>query len=129
MDGAKKLLVVDDSPAAREKLAVYFEQNGFEVVRASDGADAVRQLKLHPDVALVLMDLEMPLLTGFELLRLMRRGGIAPDVPVLALTGAYKDPATIARLKDEGATGYINKDVELPDVMRRVERILYPAAE
>jgi len=127
--GIKTILIVDDVEAARERMARHFGQNGYRVVRAVDGADAIRQLKLNPGVDLVLLDLEMPLISGFELLRLLRRGGIAPDVPVLALTGAYKDPATIARLKEEGATGYINKDVELQDVMRRVERILYPEME
>lgn len=123
------LLVVDDSIVARERLVRYFEGEGYEIISAGDGADAIKQLKLNPGVSLVLLDLEMPTISGFEVLRMMRAGGIAPKVPVLALTGAYRDSSAISRLKETGATGYINKDVPLEEIRRRVERILFPEKE
>ena len=127
--GLPLLLVVDDSEAMRKRLTDYLSREGYQIVTASDGAEAIKQLKLYPNVALVLLDLEMPTITGFEVLRMMRLGRIAPDVPVLALTGAYRDPAVVAKLKESGATGYINKDVDLADIRLRIDRILFPQKE
>ena len=123
------LLVVDDSKAARDRLGSYLRREGYEVVEAADRAEALKQLKLRPAIALVLLDLEMPIITGFEVLRMRRMGGRAPDVPVLALTGAYRDAATVNQLKHAGATGYINKDVELADIRLRIDKILFPEPE
>ena len=122
----KTILVVDDSPRIRVMLCDYLQKEGYSTVPATDGADAIRQLKLIPDVDLVLLDVEMPVINGFEVLRIMRAGGIAPDTPVLALTGAVKDPKTLHGLRNAGATGYISKDVDLTEIRRRIDKLLFP---
>lgn len=125
----KTILVVDDSSALRVKLCDYLQKEGYATVPASDGAEAIKQLKLIPDVDLVLLDVEMPIINGFEVIRMMRAGGIAPDTPVLALTGAVKNPKVIHGLKEAGATGYVSKDVDLSEIRRRIDKLLYPEKE
>ncbi len=102
------VLICDDHALFREGVkTVLSAQPDIEVVgEASDGKEAVeRAIRLGPDV--VLMDISMPMLKGFEAVRRIRKG--CPDVKVLILT-VYDDEDMVARCLDAGAAGYVLKD-------------------
>jgi CheY-like chemotaxis protein len=82
-----QILVVDDDPAVREVMASLLNDAGYDVNTATNGFDALAQLqRVIPE--LIISDLHMPLMSGFELLSVVRRR--FPDIPVIAVSGAYE---------------------------------------
>lgn len=85
--GKHHVLVVDDEPRVRESLAGFLNAAGYDVSTAQHGFDALLQLRrVTPDV--IISDLNMPQMSGFELLSVVRRR--FPDIPVIAVSGAYE---------------------------------------
>jgi CheY-like chemotaxis protein len=82
-----RILVVDDEPSVRGSLAGLLNDAGYEVSTAQHGFDALLQLRsATPDV--IISDLNMPQMSGFEFLSVVRRR--FPEIPVVAVSGAYK---------------------------------------
>lgn len=82
-----QILVVDDEPIVRKMMMMLLTASGYDVGTAEDGFDALLQLKtLKPD--LIISDLNMPHMSGFELLSVVRRR--FPEIPVIAVSGAYE---------------------------------------
>ncbi|MBK7348240.1 MAG: response regulator [Gemmatimonadetes bacterium] len=106
----RRVLLVDDSISVRRVVGAMLERGGFEVTTAVDGVDALERLATTP-VDLVLTDLEMPRLNGFELLQDVRRRAPTRDLPVLVLTSrsGAKHEALARQL---GATGFLAKPVQ-----------------
>ncbi len=103
-----RILICDDHALFREGVkTILSSQSDFEVVgEADDGRQGVElAVRLHPDV--VLMDISMPVLKGFDAARRIKKE--RPDVKVLILT-VYDDEDLVARCLDAGASGYILKD-------------------
>ena len=87
MEEMHQVLVVDDEATVRESLAMLFRSKGYEVSTATDGFDALLQLRtISPD--LITSDLNMPNMSGFEFLSVIRRR--FPQIPVVAISGAYE---------------------------------------
>jgi two-component system OmpR family response regulator len=120
----ERLLVVDDEGSIRELLAASLRFAGFEVMTASSGADALREVeKAEPE--LVLLDVMMPGLDGFEVVRWLRSGG--RRVPVLFLTARDATEDKIAGLR-LGGDDYITKPFSLEEVVERVRAVLRRSA-
>ena len=86
-NGSKlQIMVVDDDESIRDSLALMLQMSGYETVTASNGFDALLQLKRRLP-AIVLSDLNMPQMSGFELLSVVRRR--FPQISVIAMSGAY----------------------------------------
>src|SRR5581483_11526978 len=80
------VLLVDDYPDAREMYAEYLEFSGFRIVQAGNGLEAIdRALDSHPDV--ILMDLSLPIMDGWEATRRLKADPRTKQIPVLAVTG------------------------------------------
>jgi CheY-like chemotaxis protein len=116
------VLVVDDFLDAREMYAEYFVFSGFRVVEASNGAEAVQMaLELTPHV--ILMDLSMPGMDGWEATRRLKADRRTKDIPVIALTGhaltGFSESAKLA-----GCDAFVTKPC-LPDTLvEEVRRVL-----
>ena len=82
-----QIMVVDDDESIRETLGLVLQMSGYETVTASNGFDALLQLKRSLP-AIVLSDLNMPQMSGFELLSVVRRR--FPQISVIAMSGAYQ---------------------------------------
>lgn len=82
----ERILVVDDDPSIREMLESVLLEAGYEVIQAENGFDALSQLR-HQFPAAIISDLNMPKMSGFEFLSVVRRR--FPDIPVMAMSGAY----------------------------------------
>jgi two-component system cell cycle response regulator len=116
-----RLLVADDEPDARELLQEVLGDD-FEVLMATDGQEAVELARTHrPD--LLLLDLNMPRLDGFQVLDHLRAEAATADIPVILVT-ARSDDAGKVRALDQGAVDYLQKPFSELELRARVERTL-----
>lgn len=88
MSGRGPVLLVDDDPDLRESMQLVLEMNGFWVIAARDGIDALERLEDEPMPRVVLLDLMMPGMNGSEFRERQLRDPRLRDVPVVLLTGA-----------------------------------------
>ncbi|MGE3681317.1 MAG: response regulator [Bdellovibrionales bacterium] len=84
----KRILIVDDSEDTRELLTATLECEGFVVLSASNGDEALELLSKDAEFSLVLLDLSMPSMTGLELLSEMQKRGVATEVPIMLVSAA-----------------------------------------
>ena len=114
-----RVLLVDDEPMVREVLTRYLEHDGYHVVTAGDGEQALERFGEHrPD--LVLLDLMLPRIDGLEVFRRMREIG---DVPVIMITARGQETDRIVGL-DLGADDYVAKPLSPREVVSRVRAVL-----
>jgi two-component system, chemotaxis family, chemotaxis protein CheY len=117
-------LVIDDSKLVHQMYRLIFSRGslaGSTVHYASNGREGLTLLAAHPDLTLVLLDLNMPEMNGLELLARRRAEVIHPHVPV-ALVTTEESEADEARGRDAGAWDYLRKPFQPADVERLVER-------
>lgn len=116
-----KVLIADDNKQITSILSNYARKEGFEPVVALDGEEALRLFDEHePDIAMVLLDVMMPKVDGFEVCRRLRGKSL---VPVIMVTARGEDFEKIMGL-DIGADDYIIKPFSAGEVMARVRAIL-----
>jgi len=115
----KTILVVDDERNIVELVRLYLEKEGFNVVAANDGEQALVQYE-RTDPDLVVLDVMLPKLDGFEVCRELRRRG---DVPILMLTARSEDIDAIVGL-ELGADDYVTKPFNPRALVARVKAIL-----
>jgi DNA-binding response OmpR family regulator len=118
---ATRVLLVEDDPAVRRILALQLETRGFAVRSAADGAEGFRALQeALPDC--VVLDLMMPVMDGFELLKRIRSLGRTANLPVLILT-ASEDEKHRLRTQQYLADAYLSKPYELERVVVTINRL------
>ena len=103
-----KIMVVDDSLMVRQQVRSTLSQAGFEMMEAHDGVDALERLAGAPDLALIVLDVNMPLMNGIELLRRLRGDLQSAKIPVIMLT-TEGHPQLMQEAKALGAKGWIIK--------------------
>jgi two-component system chemotaxis response regulator CheY len=104
----KKILVVDDSATVRQQVGLALSQAGFEIVEAVDGIDGVEKVTQLTDISLVICDVNMPRMSGLEMLEKLRENKKNSSVPVVMLT-TEGQPELVERAKKAGAKGWIVK--------------------
>ena len=116
----QKILLVDDEANIRDLNAMYLEKEGFSVEHAANGNDAINRFEqIQPQ--LVVLDVMMPGMDGFEVCREIRRDS---DVPILMLTARSEDVDKIVGL-ELGADDYMTKPFNPRELVARVKRILH----
>ena len=83
----KRILIVDDDDLLRNFYVKVINGEGFEAVSASNGDEAIDELKQNSDFSLAIVDLLMPIRTGWELIEYMKEDESFKDIPIIALTG------------------------------------------
>ncbi len=116
---ASKILVVDDEANIRDLASLYLRKEGYEVLGAKDGTEALVRFKEQPPV-LVVLDVMMPGMDGFEVCRELRKES---DVPILMLTARNEDVDKIVGL-EIGADDYMTKPFNPREMVARVKAIL-----
>ena len=117
-----RILVADDNAASRELIKEVLEMSGYDVVEAADGQDAVSRARENtPD--LVLVDIQMPRLDGYGVLRELRADPRLSNLQVVALT-AFAMQGDRERALGAGFDGYITKPVEIAALRQEIKRIL-----
>ena len=124
---AKHILLVDDSAAVRKHLATVLQGAGYQVTEAQNGIETLDKLK-SGGFDLLILDLQMPQMSGFEVLRIVKAGGVFKALPVLCITGVHKDLTDVHKLRELGADGYIQKDTPAEDILFRIKKAIQPAA-
>ncbi|HLJ25146.1 MAG TPA: response regulator [Candidatus Angelobacter sp.] len=118
----KQILIVEDKATSRELLRTVLEKQGYTVLEAQDGEEALRQLRrATPD--LVLLDLQIPVHNGYHVLREIRSDNRLTAIPVVALTASAMQGDREKALA-AGFTGYIAKPVSLTQLRDEVNRLL-----
>ena len=114
-----RILLVDDEPRVREVVAAYLMRDGYRVQTAADGESAIRHLaEFKPD--LVVLDLMLPLVSGFDVLREIRRNG---DLPVILLTARAEEVDRVSGL-ELGADDYVVKPFSPRELVARVRSVM-----
>ena len=122
---ANHILVVDDDELARMEISRCVEQQGHTVSLAEDGAQALDMLRSQK-FDLVLLDLLMPDVDGFEVLRQMKADATLREVPVIVIT-AVGEPESVAKCAEMGAIDHLTKPVDLNLLAERANAILAKA--
>jgi len=116
----RKILVVDDEPAFARFVGTSLSHNGYQVLTANDGQEALRLLFAHkPD--LVLLDVMMPRMDGWQTCHRIRE---VSDVPIVIVTGRQKSEADVVCGLDYGADDYLIMPVGKKELAARVKAIL-----
>jgi DNA-binding response OmpR family regulator len=117
-----KILVVDDEPEAVELLEFNLKKAGFDVITATDGAQAIRQARSgHPN--LVVLDLMLPEIDGLEVCKMLRRDPATARVPIIMLTAKAAEVDRIVGL-ELGADDYVTKPFSPRELVLRVNKVL-----
>jgi CheY-like chemotaxis protein len=119
-----RILVVDDLPDNYILLQTVLEDEGYQVEIADNGYAALDQITSHPP-DLVLLDVMMPGMNGFEVTRRIRRNPSLPFIPILLVTG-YTEPAPADGF-DAGADGFIRKPINFDDLLNRIRAFCSPS--
>lgn len=124
MAGSKKILVVDDNHVNRAILCKILKTDGYQPIEAENGRSALDILRDPTQVvSLVLLDITMPVMDGYELLDEMTKSGIITRVPVMMTTGAEDERAEV-RCLEHGASDFLKKPYNVEMVRHRVHSIL-----
>lgn len=119
-----KLLLAEDDEFSRDMLVRRLERQGFEMIAAADGREAILAARQHrPD--LIIMDLDMPILDGRSAMRALKSDPHTFKIPIIVLT-AHADPADVAEAASHGCAGYETKPIVLRRLVERIQEVLGP---
>jgi two-component system, cell cycle response regulator DivK len=117
-----RVLLVDDYPDARDMYAEYLEYSGYEVVQAANGMEALqRAVDDQPDI--ILMDLSLPVMDGWEATRRLKANARTAAIPVVALTG-HALAGISEGAKKAGCDAFVTKPCLPEDLVKEIKRIL-----
>jgi HAMP domain-containing protein/CheY-like chemotaxis protein/signal transduction histidine kinase len=120
----KKVLVVDDDVRNIFALSSVIERRGMEVITAGTGREAIAKLESTPDVAIVLMDIMMPEMDGYETMRVIRQNSLFQRLPIIALT-AKAMKGDREKCLEAGASEYLAKPVNTEQLLSSLRMWLH----
>lgn len=115
-----KILVADDDKEIVELLNIYLHNEGYEVVKAHDGKEALSKIRTTPDIDLLILDIMMPNMDGMQVVKELRKES---QIPIIMLTARTTDMDKIKGLV-AGADDYVTKPFNPLEVMARVKSLL-----
>jgi two-component system, chemotaxis family, chemotaxis protein CheY len=118
-----KVLIIDDAETIRRSVVNALEPAGFSVMTACDGFQGIAALKETRDLCLVIVDLNMPGLSGFGVLDWMRKDGSPHLPPAVFMTTELSEPA-LAQARNAGAAGWLVKPCRPEQLVAVVKRVL-----
>jgi CheY-like chemotaxis protein len=117
-----KLLLAEDDEFSRDMLVRRLERQGFEMIAAADGREALLAARQHrPD--LIIMDLDMPILDGRGAMRALKSDPRTFKIPIIVLT-AHADPADVAEAAEHDCAAYETKPIVLRRLVERIQEVL-----
>ena len=122
MNNKPKILCVDDDPAILKTLEMLLVPNGYEVIKASSGEEAIKKL-LEERVDLVIMDVKMPGMDGLETCRLIKEDDQYQHLPVVLITGLTAKEERVKGI-EAGAEDFISKPFDAAEILARVKMLL-----
>lgn len=117
-----RILVADDNPQGAELIEAYLDGTGWDVRLSADGGDTLQLVRdWNPDV--ILLDIMMPKLSGFEVCKRLRADPATKDLPILMIT-ALDQASDVDRAVDAGTNDFLTKPINKMDLVRRVQAML-----
>ena len=124
-DQPRRILLVEDDRFLRKAAEATLKQQGYTVITAADGEEALRVARSEP-LDLILLDLIMPKLNGFQVLNALKTDAPTAHIPVIILSNLGQD-RDVQQAMEAGATAYfIKADLSLQALVQRVEEALAP---
>lgn len=117
-----RILIIDDDSFFRGLLRAHLAHAGYAVQVAEDAVEGGKAL-LHPDFDLVICDINMPFMTGLELVSLLRASEETASIPVI-FASSHKDTETLMAAERLGAAGYLTKPFQSEQLLETVENCL-----
>ena len=118
----KKILIIDDEPDILEFLSYNFKKNGYDVFRAVDGRDGIKQAEsTHPDI--IVSDILMPNVNGIEMCKLLRNRSEFADTPFIFLSAVHDDYQVMHAMLS-GADQYVSKPIRFEYLLSMVNELL-----
>ncbi|MBT3182003.1 MAG: response regulator transcription factor [Deltaproteobacteria bacterium] len=115
----KKILIVEDEVMLLETMKTRLEFSGYEVVIAENGKDgAFKAISEKPDI--ILADLMMPELSGFDMIKIIRSNSDLKEVPIIAVSALGRDE-DMKKAKEVGANEYVVKPYNSADLLKKIE--------
>ena len=122
---SKKILVVDDNQDNRELVVKVLRKYGYHVIEAADGEEALGKAETERP-ALILMDISLPKIDGYEVTRRLKRQEYFKDIPIIALT-AHAMKGDREKALCSGCEGYISKPINVRELPEQIKQYLKDA--
>jgi PleD family two-component response regulator len=117
-----RVLIADDNPQGVELLEAYLSETGYDIQTAADGEETLRKVKQwQPD--LILLDIMMPKISGFEVCKRLRADRATHDIAILMVT-ALDQPSDIERAAEAGTDDFLTKPINKNELLLRVPKLL-----
>jgi len=125
MESKRKILIVEDSSASRKLLTVVLDRAGYDIVEAANGLEAINLARVtQPD--LIIMDIEMPEMSGDQVLEQVKADASTQHIPVIIITVHDRDSLPVQRAIAAGAAKVIYKPASPKAIEDEVRQFLFP---
>ncbi|MEC1179689.1 ATP-binding protein [Metasolibacillus meyeri] len=121
--GMKKVLIVDDDAVNLKVLIDILEQENYSVIAIDNGQHVFEQLGQHPDIDLLILDIMMPNISGYEICQQVRQSYTSVELPILMLTAAIRPEDMIAAFQS-GANDFLHKPLDIIELKTRVRNLV-----
>ena len=122
MRSVKRILIVEDNQLSLTLLNDLLKVQGYEILKTSEGLEAINLARdKQPD--LMLMDIKLPDICGFDVIRLLKQDDLTKSIPIIAVT-AFATPGDETKALESGCDGYIAKPVIIQNLLRTIESFL-----
>lgn len=119
---SKKILLVDDEAGLAELLRDLLEMDGYTVLIAHDGLEALEKLKEYA-ADVIISDIKMPRMNGFEMFKQIKASPATASIPVLFISG-HRDMQVLEEARKLGVFGILDKPVDMEKIQRKLHEIL-----
>lgn len=126
MKTADEILIVEDSPMQAKRLRLFLEQHGYQVIVAHDGREGLNTVRRQTTISIVVSDVIMPVMDGYEMCRSMKQDTVLKHIPVILLT-SLSNPEDVFLGLESGADSYICKPYDGNVLLSRIESVLLAA--
>ncbi|WP_394678622.1 response regulator [uncultured Sphingobacterium sp.] len=123
MDQQKVILIVDDDQRNIFALRLTLKAKGYQVLSSTSAGEAMEILEANKGVALILMDMMMPEIDGYEAIQLIRNSSFMGKIPVIAVT-AQAMSGDREKCLEAGAQSYVSKPIDVDKLMGEIERLI-----
>ena len=122
--GSKRIMVIDDEPEVVNLIEVFLQLDNFEVHKFYDARSALVVLRRDPTFDLILLDIMMPGMDGWELYKTIKKENPLKTIPVAIITAKSKEEDRRWAIEEQGVDDYIVKPFGMSDFMDRVHRLV-----
>jgi CheY-like chemotaxis protein len=115
------LLIAEDDETSFMLLKAYLSKGNYKLLRAANGKQTIEMLEQNPDISLILMDLKMPVMDGYEAARMIKNSH--PDIPIIAQT-AYALSGDNQKAIEAGCDDYVSKPIKKEILLKKINAFL-----